>query len=847
MANHSNSSGSPTLSPTPNPFAILSDTPPDPSIDAFSPSSASSQPPLAPRSSLNGLGRKKPPAHSSSSSAMGNVSISLSGPVTDAIINNNIGNRVNSSSSITPFPPTAAISQDMAALSLTSPSPTASATASKSPDFVMEILKRLEEIIDDDSLSFAEQEERMRTALRLHDKIMERMKKSSSSAMDEEKKSHDNNPPVGDIANKRRRRSPPPPPALPSSSLSSATSAPPPVPILGGQRHKRRGGVTSNNGGDGAPASAASSSSNAVTSPPSAPAAVTPAPAARATPPHSYKTQNVRISLPKQWDGVTDPCGVEIIIKTSLSPAPTAAGRKLRSTLATIAAKNARSPSKQAALWYNLLTVPKWEANANALLQKLFEEGAAPLQVEAVVPIAPAVAPRRPRPAAAGQLTLSQVGMVVEEKSPPLLYQQVNFSQAMQEEARSGELHFRVVFPSSAVADIAQDWLNRASGAQIHHGLDIQVVRDTIPLQCVEVAFDAPSLGAALSQPNATASACVVDELKRSGVVVDPDDIVILNADNDCVAPMRANDIRFRGINSIRYRPRVLLPLHSIGSLKGGNGFSIRTTAKRMCSGCGPACISLRSWCRRCTIIKRNILRQSPSAAYPSYCFHCNTVKDNHHVQHCIASNAGKTFRCTACPGTHRSPICPGHMQPLEETNFGQRVLNLSSTRQARTNRANGNGASSSQRRGASGAPARPNGARQGATVRSLAGGNQRRSYAQAVGGAGSLAPPQPSSNHNELANTVQQLSQAVLMMQQQMALLVQASLPQKTMAFGPRTAPPVQRRWADDESNYPNADGTMDDYSAEDDDDIEADNQLLKYAPHADEFQFMQLPSLRQ
>jgi hypothetical protein len=97
------------------------------------------------------------------------------------------------------------------------------------------------------------------------------------------------------------------------------------------------------------------------------------------------------------------------------------------------------------------------------------------------------------------------------------------------------------------------------------------------------------------------------------------------------------------------------------------------------------------------------------------------------------------------------------------------------------------------------------------------------------------------------LANTVQQLSQAVLMMQRQMALLVQASLPQKTMAFGPRASPPAPRRWADDESNYPNDDGTMDDYTAEDDDDIEADNQLLKYAPHAAELQFMQLPSLRQ
>ena len=84
-------------------------------------------------------------------------------------------------------------------------------------------------------------------------------------------------------------------------------------------------------------------------------------------------------------------------------------------------------------------------------------------------------------------------------------------------------------------------------------------------------------------------------------------------------------------------------------------------------------------------------------------------------------------------------------------------------------------------------------------------------------------------------------------MMQQQMALLVQASLPQKTMAFGPRKAPSAPGRWADDESNYPNEDGTMDEYSAEDGDDIEAENPLLKYAPHADELRFKQLPSLRR
>jgi hypothetical protein len=392
--------------------------------------------------------------------------------------------------------------------------------------------------------------------------------------------------------------------------------------------------------------------------------------------PRDYKTRNIKISVPQQWSAEKDDHAIEVIIRSTASPALTTEGRTLRASIARAAGKNNRSPGKQASIWFNFLTVPRWGMPQDAAFRSLFEASAAPVSVEAVVPVSSPTIIRRPKPVPSNQLTLGQMGFVEEKSSAPApLYQQVNFSKASQESALSGELRLRIVFSSIAAADRAQRWITSAAAKVKNIGVAIEAQRDSLPLQCVEVVFDVASMHQDIAKGTPVADA-VKAALIRRGITTDR--FIVLNEEAQCVAPIRAKDVNYKGITSIRYRPRVLLPLSSLPALeRHSDDFTIRTIALRMCSGCGPACFSLRSWCRSCTEKRRSIRQSNASTPFPQYCFHCKTVKDNTHVESCAQQNRGALHRCNACSGTHRTPICPGIMRPLSETTFGRRVFNL--------------------------------------------------------------------------------------------------------------------------------------------------------------------------
>ncbi len=318
------------------------------------------------------------------------------------------------------------------------------------------------------------------------------------------------------------------------------------------------------------------------------------------------------------------------------------------------------------------------------------------------------------------------------------------------------------MFPLVASADAAEQWIAAAAEALLSQGVVVKALRNTMPLKCIEIAFDAPSISKAITSNAATnpIEDLVLDELKRLGVT--PERFVVLNGGNQCVAPMRAKDVTWKGVTSIRCRPRVLVPLHCAAQLaSNGSSFFIRTIAKRMCSGCGPASVSSRSWCKKCTDKKRALLRTNPSAAPPLYCFRCKKVADASHINDCIAEHAGESFSCIACHGMHRSPICPGIMRPLADTALGHRALGLSPTSSNNNNNNGGSGAPSS-----SSSPP-------------INGG--RASYAQAVGRAHRSVParraaPVASSHQPIQASSIQQrmelVEKTMMALQQQVALL---------------------------------------------------------------------------
>lgn len=218
------------------------------------------------------------------------------------------------------------------------------------------------------------------------------------------------------------------------------------------------------------------------------------------------------------------------------TPALTTEGRSLRASIARVAAKNARSPGKQASIWFNFLTVPRWNVPQSAAFRQLFAEGATPVQVEAVVPVTTPIIIRRPKPVASNQMTLDRMGFgAVDEKSvaPAPLYQQVNYSKASQESAVSGELRLRVVFPSIVAADNAQRWITTAADKARNIVVAIVVQRDSLPLQCVEVAFDVSSMHQEIATGTAIADA-VKSALHRRGIATDR--FVVLNEEAQCVA-----------------------------------------------------------------------------------------------------------------------------------------------------------------------------------------------------------------------------------------------------------------------------------------------------------------------
>ena len=352
------------------------------------------------------------------------------------------------------------------------------------------------------------------------------------------------------------------------------------------------GAARSNNAAPSIP----NSSSSFITYP-APPATAAPAKATKPSPPRDYKTRNIKVSVPQQWGDIKDDHSLEVIIKSTASPALTTEGRTLRASIARVAAKNARSPGKQASIWFNFLTVPRWNVPQTATFNKLFVEGAAPVFVEAVVPITGPTIIRRPKPVARNQLTLDMVHVGISASSippanPAPQFQQVNFSKASQDSALSGELRLRLVFPSVATAENAQRWINYAADKAKNIGVSITTVRSSLPLQCVEVAFDVTSMHQDIAQGIPVVKA-VESALHRRGVATDC--FIVLNEEAQCVAPIRPKDVQYKGITSIRYRPRVLLPLHSLTALeKHSDDFLIRTVALRMCSGCGPASFSHR-------------------------------------------------------------------------------------------------------------------------------------------------------------------------------------------------------------------------------------------------------------